>query len=79
MKKLLLATTLSLTLAFNAGTALPVQAAATTVYIAPDQGEKYHAKKTCRGLNKANSVKKTTLAKAKKAGYEPCKICKPKK
>ena len=55
-----------------------VQAAATMVYIAPYEGEKYHKSKDCRGLNKAKSIKKLRLSVAKKDGYEPCKICKPK-
>ncbi|WP_310604745.1 ComEC/Rec2 family competence protein [Anaerosporobacter sp.] len=43
------------------------------VYIT-DTGSKYH-KHGCRHLDSSNT--KTTIEKAKKAGYEPCKTCKP--
>lgn len=43
------------------------------VYIT-NTGNKYH-KAGCRYLK--SSKTKTTVAKAKKAGYEPCKVCKP--
>ncbi|WP_167957494.1 ComEC/Rec2 family competence protein [Anaerosporobacter faecicola] len=43
------------------------------VYIT-DTGKKYH-KAGCRYLK--SSKTKTTVEKAKKAGYEPCKVCKP--
>lgn len=43
------------------------------VYIT-NSGNKYH-KSGCRYLK--SSKTKTTVSKAKKAGYEPCKVCKP--
>lgn len=46
----------------------------STVYITAS-GTKYHTSKSCRGLNNANSVTKTTLSKAKAAGYTACAYC----
>lgn len=78
--RLLPAVALSFMLALNASMTVPltVQAKATMVYIAPQEGEKYHSDKDCRGLRNANSIKKVRLRVAKNSGYEPCKICKPK-
>lgn len=80
MKKLLIASLLSLSLAFNASLSVPLtaQAKATMVYIAPYEGEKYHATDDCRGLRNAREIEKIRLSRAKNAGYDPCKICKPK-
>ena len=38
-------------------------------------GKKYHSRKSCRGLNRAKKIYKTTLKKAKKQGLKKCKIC----
>lgn len=48
------------------------------VYIAPESGVRYHAKKTCRGLNKANEVVSYKISECP-TEYTPCKICKPAK
>ena len=45
----------------------------TVVYITKT-GEKYH-RRSCRYLSKSKI--KATLKKAKRRGYEPCKVCKP--
>ena len=48
---------------------------AITVYVT-ETGSKYH-RDGCEFL--ANSKIPVTLDKAKKEGYEPCKVCKPPK
>jgi hypothetical protein len=47
---------------------------ATTYVYVTDTGTKYH-RKTCQTLQ--HSKHRITLTKAKKAGYKPCKVCKP--
>ena len=46
-----------------------IQAKSSTVYVTPT-GKKYHKKKCGNG-----TYRKSTLAKAKKAGLTPCKKC----
>lgn len=45
------------------------------VYIAPRNGKKYHARRTCRGLRRARYVKRVTITYAKRHHYTRCKIC----
>lgn len=45
-----------------------------TVYITAT-GSKYHSRKNCPGLSNANTIYESTLEKAQKDGYTPCKKC----
>ncbi len=78
----------------GAGIAVPragaEQAASTTAkadekktvrYVGNSESKKYH-KLSCdyaKKISKENRVEFSTMADAKKAGYEPCKICLPPK
>ena len=44
------------------------------VFVAPEQGKRYHVNPHCRGLKKANNITKLTLAEAKAQGYTQCRI-----
>lgn len=46
-----------------------------TVYVAPTKGKKYHSRKNCTGLSKANSVSPLTLSEAEAQGYTACSKC----
>ncbi len=45
-----------------------------TVYIT-ETGQKYHSRKSCPGLSRANAIYETTLEKAQKQGFTPCSKC----
>lgn len=55
----------------------PTKSPATSVYIAPYSGKKYHKNQSCRGLNNNRGIEKLSIADAKSQGYTPCGICKP--
>ena len=44
------------------------------VWIAPDNGEKYHYEH-CWTLDRTDNKQKLKLSEAKKKGYEACKVC----
>lgn len=77
IKKVIVSVALSVVLASSASVTSPltVYAAKKVVYVAPESGKKYHCKKSCRGLSKANKIVSKTEKEAKKAGYTKCKIC----
>ena len=80
MKKKLTILFLALTLSTNPlhyapPTAATVHAKAEKVYIAPENGEKFHWNKDCRGLRNANRIEKLSKKNAKELGYTKCRIC----
>lgn len=58
----------------NPQTTAPQNNNSQTVYITAT-GSKYHSRKNCPGLSNANAVYESTLDKAQKDGYTPCKKC----
>lgn len=55
----------------------PVEPAQTdnvskVIYIAPQNGSKYHYDPNCRGLSNANSIQEMSLSQAQGAGYDLC-------
>ncbi len=57
------------------GSPMPRQPQAQTVYVAPHEGQKWHADRNCRGLRNARAVVAMTRTEAEQRGYEPCGIC----